>query len=135
MMKNHWSFKYIGKKWDKEHDCWWWFRKILKDEFGHDLPLICIENKNTLRLAANMLNENTANSLGWVRTGNPKEGDAVFLSQSRICNTHIGVVIFDGPRRMVLHAMDNLGVVASDAMALRTNNLYEKEFWTYAGSV
>ena len=132
----HWAMKYIGEKWTPMHDCYYWFRKIMVDEFGHtELPAVDKPHDESMRTAARLFTRETANKLGWTRIEDPQEGDAVYLTQGKNCNTHIGVIFFAGGKRMVLHAMKNIGVVASDAQNLKLNSLIERSFWRHANSV
>jgi hypothetical protein len=76
-MNQHWSVKYIGQAWTPTQDCYYWFREILKNEFGiKDLPLVTTPHDPTMRAAARLLTPTTAMFLGWLPTDKPVEGDA-----------------------------------------------------------
>jgi hypothetical protein len=127
---NHWANKYIGKPWMPENDCYWWFREIMKNEFGRDIPVVCAGYDRSLQIASRLLTKENAELWGWRATIDPKEGDAVFLSRSKKFNTHIGTVFFVKGHLMVLHALKGSGVVASDYRGLKANGLFWKGFWT-----
>lgn len=128
----HWSLKYIGQRWTQEKDCYWWFREILKNEFNVEIPVVCAGYDRSFQVAAKLLTNKNGRAWGWIPTENPKEGDAVFLSRSKKYNTHIGIVFYIKSKLMILHALSEIGVVASDKYGLKINGFYEKGYWTYA---
>lgn len=135
----HWTEKYLGKPWTPQHNCYFWFRQIMEEEFGHkNLPaVVTVEECNAVKAAARGFTEDLFLSRGWVRveSGFVREGDAAYLTQGRTRATHIGVVFFRHGRQLILHARKGLGVVASDRHGLALNFLRERGYWRHAGSV
>ena len=76
--------------------------------------------------AARAMAGNIASKYGWDITDEPKDGDAVFLSQ-RARPHHIGTVTFIDGRLHVLHALEGVGIVLSDLQNLKIN------YWRIAG--
>lgn len=128
---SHWAAKYIGRPWTPECNCYEWFRRITREQFGLELPAINLPPDHMTRRAARIMNTGTDDLFGYRPTDTPAEGDAVFLSGNGRTSHHIGMVIFSGRRMMVLHALDGIGVVASDRPGLRANGLTIKGFWTH----
>lgn len=117
-MMQHWAAEYIGQPWTNDTRCYDWFRRISREQFGRDLPPVIVDP-----------------IAGYKPTNNPQEGAAAILSgfgpgPAR----HIGMVIFpgaNGTKKMILHACQGAGVVASDMTSLRANNLKILGFWAY----
>lgn len=122
-----WVEKYIGKKWTDENDCGYWFREIQKNEFGRDVPVICVNHALLLDRAKAFKNKVPKE---WLKTDTPKDGDAVFLMQ-RSRPHHIGVVVFVNDSLHVLHALTGANMVLSDKMSLKINGWKMESFWTY----
>lgn len=128
----HWAAKYIGRPWTDEHRCYDWFRQISREQFERDLPVIAVPNGRRDTLAAARWMNGQAEYFGcWHPTDTPAEGDGVFLSGNGQTSHHIGMVIYPGTKMMILHALENIGVVASDRAALAINNLRIMGFWAY----
>lgn len=124
-----WAQKYIGKKWSKTKDCWYWFSYIQKKEFNRELPLICCcgSSARTITLAL----KNTKIMQGWAKIKTPiKNGDAVFLSQKSRPH-HIGNVVFIDGKIHVIHAVEGAGVVLSSLFSLHCNLWQIMSYWTY----
>lgn len=134
----HWTQKYLGKTWTPEHNCYYWFRQIMAEEFGHNdmPPVVTVQECDAVRAAARGFTEDLFLSRGWIRVeGEPREGDAAYLTQGRIRATHIGVVFFRHGQQFILHARKGLGVVASDRHGLALNFLRERGFWRHASAL
>lgn len=132
---SHWSEKYIGQKWTEDHDCYWWFREIQKNEFGVDVPVVSAGHDRSFQIASKLLTDQHTRECGWLPTAAPKEGDAVYMSKSRKFNTHIGIVFFSKGKLFIIHALRGIGVVASDEQGLKINGLYQKGYWTHANTI
>lgn len=135
----HWSEKYLGKPWTPEKNCYYWFREIMSEEFGHkDMPpVVTVQESDAARVAARGFTEDLFLSRGWVKVndGFVREGDAAYLTQGRTRATHIGVVFFRHGMQMILHARKGVGVVASDRHGLALNFLRERGYWRHASSL
>lgn len=83
----HWAERYIGQKCTREQDCYYWFRRIMLEQFGRDIPVVGDR---------------------FVRVDVPIEGDAVFIG-----NAHIGIMVSVGEKMMALHAAPMMGVMLS----------------------
>lgn len=81
----HWAERYIGQQWTRERDCYYWFRKIMLEQFGRDIPVVGDR---------------------FVRVDVPIQGDAVFIG-----NGHIGIMVSVDNKMMVLHAAPTIGVM------------------------
>lgn len=105
------------------------------DEFGRkELPEVVVApEENVTRVAAREFTEQAVRGCGWdLVHGEPREGDAAYLTQGKTYNTHIGVVFFRQGRQFILHARKGVGVVASDKHGLAMNCLRERGYWRYA---
>lgn len=134
----HWTEKYLGQPWTPEKNCYYWFRRVMEEQFGRKglPPGEAVSEKEITRLAARGFTEEAVRGCGWERVEDePREGDAVYLTQGKICNTHIGVVFFRGGKRFVLHARKGAGVVVSDRHGLLLNCFRERGYWRYANPV
>lgn len=130
-----WVNKYIGKKWTQEQDCGYWFRKIQKEQFERNIPVICNTPNKPLRFmvqATKLLKEfkKDPSSVGWRKTINPIEGDAVLLA-TRIHIHHIGIVFFIENKLHILHAVEHCGIIVSNKRNLKSNLMAIKGFFTY----
>lgn len=130
-----WIDKYLGKRWTQEKDCGYWFRRIQKEQFGLDVPVIC----NTVNKSQKILTKSMRimqcvkkkhKKFGWNETKNPKDGDAVFLATRKHIH-HIGIVVFIDSRLKILHAMDQCGIVISSKANLKQNLMRIEGFYTY----
>lgn len=130
-----WIDKYLGKRWTEEQDCGYWFRKIQKEQFGRDVPVICRvpDSPRGLLMQSVKLMENikkNPNKVGWKKTDIPIEGDAAMLAM-RTHTHHIGIVIFINNRLYILHAVKTCGIVKSSISTLRQNFFRIEGFYTY----
>ena len=127
----HWALQYIGKPWSDSKDCFYWFRYWSKVHFGVEMQDHQVSHKNLAYHAARIMAGDIHAAIGYVPTEEPKEGDAVFLSQ-RTRPHHIGMVIYPGTKRRILHAVEGVGVIASDDLDLALNGWTIKGYWTHA---
>jgi len=129
---SHWAMKYIGQEWTAEHNCYYWFRRIMSEQFGRDglPPDVVVNEKIAARIAMRELKDDAVLQYGWTRTDNPVEGDAVLLTEGKR-SSHIGVVTFSKDKMLVIHACRKTGVVLSDSLSLKVNNLRITGCWTY----
>lgn len=105
---------YIGQGWVYgEHDCWGFFRKVQKEQFGRDVPVINVNSFNTMECVKAFLGHNERTN--WVEVKEPINGDAVLMSQSKQ-PTHVGIWV-DGA---VLHCVRSSGVVFTNLKALKS---------------
>jgi len=128
---SHWTMKYLGQPWTPEQNCYYWFRRVMVEQFGRDglPPDVAVSERGSARLAMRELTDKAAERYGWTRTESPCEGDAVMLAEGKR-SSHIGVVVYFKEKLMVIHARKNTGVVMSDAMGLKINNLKITGYWT-----
>ena len=131
-MNSHWASKYIGQPWSFDCNCYEWFRRITKEQFNRELPVLMLPQDHLTRRAAKIMN-NQEEYFGYKPTDKPKEGDAVFLSGNNKTSHHIGMVIFIKNKMMVLHAISEVGVVVSKVRDLKINNLRIQGFWAWQG--
>lgn len=114
----HWAAAYLGKPWrigadgPDAFDCWGLVRAVLRTRAGVELQPIVFADVRELITAFSAHPEHAA----WRRVGEPRELDAVLMSQARH-PIHVGLwVDADGGR--VLHAC-RPAVVVQDAIALK----------------
>lgn len=132
-----WIDKYLGKRWTKEQDCGYWFRRIQKEQFNRDVPVICripAEPYKFLMQSIQLMEsiKKTPEKFGWTQTNTPVTGDAALLA-IRTKPHHIGIVIFIDSRLHILHAMETCGIVKSSLSTLRLN-LYKIECYLKYGN-
>lgn len=129
---NHWTSEYVGKKWTETEDCYFWFRKIQAERFGRQVPVlpICHESKSKwLSSTARIMNGEIPGQIGWIHTERPVEGDAIFLTQGSMAH-HIGILVFVGATKYVLHCLENAGVLLSTFQNIRINGWKINGYWT-----
>lgn len=127
----HWAIKYIGAKWSEKTDCLHWFRKISLEQFGRVVPECSgIDYSRHIRSTIRVMRGNITEMFGYKETGEPKEGDAAFLSQGTNVDHHIGMVIFLGKKMYIMHVLNGCGMVISDEMDLSTNGWKITSYWT-----
>ena len=102
------------------------------EQFGCDglPPDVVVDEKGSARLAMRELTNESVAKCGWVPVDDACEGDAVLLAEGKR-SSHIGVVVFIKEKLFVIHARKNTGVVLSDLLALKMNNLKLMGFWAY----
>ena len=108
----------------------------MAEQFGRDglPPDVTVSEKGAALVAMREMTPETAERYGWTSTETPKEGDAVMLAEGKR-SSHIGVVIWIKEKMLVIHARMNTGVVLSDALALKMNNLKVIGYWTYENTL
>jgi hypothetical protein len=127
----HWAEKYIGQKWTNEKDCFWWYRHIKKEQFGRDVPICQVNHDHLVRSASRIMTGDIKDIFGYRQTDTPIEGDAVFLTQ-RNQPHHLGMIVFSDKKMKILHALEGIGVILSDAIDLKINGWKIKGYWTDA---
>ena len=129
---SHWIMQYLGQPWTPEQNCYYWFRKIMVEQFGRDglPPNIVVSEQGSARVAMRELTSEAVKSYGWTQIETPREGDAVLLAEGKR-SSHIGVVVCIKEKLLVIHARKNTGVVLSDARALKSNNLKITGYWSH----
>lgn len=124
----HWAEKYIGAKWTHEHDCYWWFREIQKNEFGRDVADVPRWGDLAL-FAARHLTDGAVKRHGWRKTETPREGDAVMMSMRNV-PTHIGTITVIARRQHVVHVIEGIGGMVSSLINMKTMLWNIASFWT-----
>ncbi|MBF0647085.1 hypothetical protein HTZ97_16540 [Desulfuromonas acetoxidans] len=133
--QQHWSSAYIGQKFTPDMACYMWFRRIVFERFGRDLPLVNIPpDKDPAKVGVRMVTADMAREFGYASTTDPQEGDAVYLSRNGRSQHHIGMVVLVNGKRLILHAMEEIGVVLDDSTSLRQNGFTIMGYWTYENS-
>ena len=127
-----WAKNYIGKKWTQKQDCGYWFRRIQKEQFNREIPIIYNKpNKPFLFLRNAMkLIKNKQVYFDWKETKKPIEGDAVILAVRTVPH-HIGVVCYIDNLLYILHATESSGVILSNKLSLELNHFKIIEFLKY----
>ena len=130
---SHWVMQYLGQPWTSEWNCYYWFRRSMVEQFGREglPPGSVVDAVGSVRLAMRELTDEAVMRYGWAVTEAPCEGDAVLLAEGKR-SSHIGVAVWIRGKLMVVHARKATGVVLSDALALKANNLKVTGYWTYA---
>jgi len=100
-----WAAQYIGQPWvNGSHDCWAFFRRVQREQFGREVPAVNIDALNLRAILTEFKNHDEYEN--WDEVATPVDGDAVLMSSSRL-TSHIGVWL-DG---CVLHCVRGSGVV------------------------
>jgi hypothetical protein len=124
--------KYIGQDWQKEKDCWYWFRKIQAELFSRDVTQALVDHSSWVALiksAADIMTGDIEERFGWKRVVMPKSGDAIFMSLRTVPH-HVGTVIMERERLHVIHALENAGVIYDNRISLRVQGWKIYGFWT-----
>lgn len=109
-----WANEYIGQEWVYgEHDCWAFFRKVQKEKFNRDVPIIDVDAFNTMACVKAFLNHGERQN--WYEVKTAQNGDAVLMSQSKL-PTHVGIWV-DGA---ILHCVRHTGVVYTPEIKLKS---------------
>ena len=129
---SHWAMEYLGQPWTPERNCYYWFRRIMVEQFGHDgLPPVAeVNEKGSVRVAMRALTDESVKRYGWIPTEVASEGGAVFLTEGTR-SSHLGVATYIKGKLLIIHACKNTGVVLSDTLALKVNNLRITGHWAY----
>jgi cell wall-associated NlpC family hydrolase len=118
----HWATQYIGLSWEyggqgpEAYDCWNFVRKIQRDHFGVEVPIIVIEDQ---RQASHEMQANSELD-NWQSVDVPQEGDIVMMARAKI-PAHIGVCVRANNQIGVLHCIQKSGVVFT-AMSMLSSN-------------
>lgn len=104
----HWATDYIGLPWvAQEHDCWAFFRKVQREQFGIEVPAFDADALDRMACARAVAGNPERNK--WTRVETPQEGDAVLMARAKY-PSHVGIwIAADGGG--VLHCMQGAGVV------------------------
>lgn len=110
----HWALQYIGLRWtnggnsrEEGFDCWNLTRTVQREQFGIDVPAIDVDAYK-VRDCVNAFSCHDELS-NWVKVDEPREGDCILMSQSKL-PTHIGVWV-DVQGGGILHSVQGSGVV------------------------
>ena len=115
----HWAARYTDQKWTEDHDCYYWFCRVMSEQFGKKINHCSINHSRLVPCATKILTGDLETNFGYKKTETPEEGDAVLLTQ-RNHPHHIGIVVWDRGIR-ILHAVRDCGVLVSDPMDLKVN--------------
>lgn len=126
---SHWVGKYIGEEWTQENDCWAFFRRVQREQYGRELPPIDIDSLN-LRQILGTFEAHPERRL-WHQTETPQDGDGVLMGRNDH-PIHVGIwVLVMGGR--VLHCEQKAGVVLQDMTSLKMHLWNNIRFYRYAG--
>ncbi len=113
----HPAEKYVGMEWTEEFDCAALVRKVLEEEYGIEAALPAgMDWKRTDAEAASLIAREFADEVSEGR-----EGDAVLMrirGDRRDLGSHIGLLFKVRCEPFVLHNMERVGVMFSDARSL-----------------
>lgn len=129
MTTAHWAASYIGEPWiAQSNDCWAFCRRVWREQFGVDVPVIGVDTENMLAVAQAF--RDNPERVQWYEVAEPREGDAVLMAHWRH-PSHVGIWLeVDGGG--VLHCEKGPGVVFSGRAAMdragwRTLRFYRRE--------
>lgn len=127
----HWAFQYLGQAWHATtHDCWGFFRRAQREQFGRDIPAVEVTSYRAAVKAA--LLENHPHRLKWVEITRDQlqDGDGVRMANASNPG-HVGIwAAIDGGR--VIHCDTPHGVQATalDRLADEYNSI---KFYRFVG--
>ena len=120
--------EYIGLPWKIDSlNCWSFFQKVQRERFGRetlDIPFKSYEHIGVMREF-----KNSPERLKWVETNEPKDGDAVLMSENKRPH-HVGVWINNG----VLHCVEKVGVIFTNLQQLRRMRWNVLGYYTWTNS-
>ena len=128
---SHWASVYLGDAWEaKRHDCWGFFRRVQREQFGRDIPVIDPENYRAPTKTRLFLTH--PHRADWIEIEHSelREGDGVRMANANNPG-HVGIWIeVDGGR--VLHCDSPGGVMATPLPAIC--DIYpDIQFYRFAG--
>ena len=128
---NHWAIQYIGLGYrhgavgPTEFDCWGFVRWCLDKHYGIAVPAIEPSSYQVLSYAREFRKHPEVSR--WSRVDKPMDGDVALLSCSRTPH-HCGIYA-DADGGVVVHALENVGVVAQTLPSLSSKGWTKQEFW------
>lgn len=127
----HWASQYLGQPWiQHENDCWAFFRRVSENHFNRHLSIIELDTSNVKTCVDNLLNHPELHS--WLKTEQPKEGDAVLMSKSK-APTHVGMWL-DVDGGGILHCVKGAGVIFTKFTLLHLIGFNVTGFYSYKES-
>lgn len=127
----HWASKYIGDAWIAgEHDCWAFFRRVQREQFAREIPVIDVDAND--RLACARAAANASERDRWADTDTPAEGDAVLMAHSR-APSHVGIWT-EANGGAVLHCAQGAGVLCQSIRALKMAGWGHIRFYRFKGA-
>lgn len=127
----HWALSYLGQAWEaRGHDCWGFFRRVQREQFGRDVPAVAVANYRAAAKAD--LLEHHPHRLDWIEIERSElqDGDGVRMANASNPG-HVGVwAAIDGG--CVIHCDAPLGVMATslDVLAEQYNSI---RFYRFGG--
>lgn len=113
----HWAMQYLGDAWEpRRHDCWVFFRRVMRQQFGRHIPAVDPDNYRAETKAALFASHPHRAAWQEINRGDVREGDGVRMANAHEPG-HVGIWIdVDGGR--VLHCDSPGGVMATPLSAL-----------------
>lgn len=110
-MIEHWTKKYLKKRWTEEYNCFSHFCDVQENEYGVDSfdKLTGIENLKGMEDCVRYINEDETFNRFWEKVDHPKDGDAVFFQGGTI-DFHVGTFV-ELDTGGILHCKINRGVM------------------------
>jgi hypothetical protein len=130
-MRAHWSDCYREAKHTPETDCFYWFRRVQKEQFGRYVRDVTDEERRSRLAVARLMAGNVLELFGWQSTNCPADGDAVCMTEANRAH-HIGVAFFIRGKLHVLHVAENANAMVSDRLHLAANGWKITGFYTPA---
>jgi hypothetical protein len=119
-----WIDGYVGQEWVlRDHDCWGFFRKVQREQFGIEVPEMDVDSASPLQ-TRHAFKEATERAR-WVPVESPRHGDGVLMGKNPR-PSHVGVFV-ETPAPAVLHCVENIGVLVQSLSSLKAMG------WTVCG--
>ena len=126
-MKKNWAIDYIGKPWKggargpEEFDCWGLVVDVYKKYLNKKLPTFFnIHPKEKLKVCKTINQTLEPDTAEWIEIKDDlKSFDVVLMGRTSQFH-HIGLIALIDSDYGVLHCMDNIGVIFSKSLFLKT---------------
>jgi len=134
MSGKHWAITLLGSPWQAggrgpdAYDCWGLFQAVQREHYGREVKPLDVDAGNTLAVAKAIRDHSKA--INWQPTNEPKDGDAVLLSQGNY-PTHVGIWL-DVDGGGVLHCQRGPGVIFTRKADLPSGGWARIEYYAEA---
>jgi len=113
----HWAIKYLGLPFENgETDCYGLVRKVYKEQFLIDLPVISVDSLNTISVVRSMVEYDRSS---WRKVTKPQDGDVVQMGHANRPH-HVGIWVDSGCGK-ILHSTEQYGAIIQSPQQAKAN--------------